>query len=317
LPEERFWKRHSPHGEAPLSLAGSVALHGLVIGALLLAAVYLTALLFQPERSLPIEPVRLDGIGQSGKDGGKQGGPGNLAENLGGPQGKDNEAAPGDEKGPPRVKLTPAESQRMKENFDPSLHRAIENSPQGRALARLEKSLRDQLMKGLGGQKGGGKDGGPGQGKIGTNKRIERMLRWNMHFTVSSGREYLAQLRGLGAILAIPVAEKQYKFVTDLRPGAPLVDKDLSAINCIYWIDDKPASVRDLMAALGLDLRPSRFVAFMPTELEETLYRLEREYVTTRLKVPFQEDRIDETHFRVVSTRRGYRPEVLRVTLKP
>src|SRR5262249_8975439 len=31
-PEEKFWKRYSPHGEAPLSLVGSFALHALAVG---------------------------------------------------------------------------------------------------------------------------------------------------------------------------------------------------------------------------------------------------------------------------------------------
>src|SRR5262249_1601210 len=35
-PEEQFWKRYSPHGELPLSGVGSLALHALVVGTLVL-----------------------------------------------------------------------------------------------------------------------------------------------------------------------------------------------------------------------------------------------------------------------------------------
>jgi hypothetical protein len=68
-PEEQFWKRYSPHGEAPLSLAGSLGLHALAFGGLLLFGVYLVNLLVKPQRNIPVEPVRLAGGG--GAPGGK------------------------------------------------------------------------------------------------------------------------------------------------------------------------------------------------------------------------------------------------------
>jgi hypothetical protein len=147
------------------------------------------------------------------------------------------------------------------------------------------------------------------------------MLRWHMLFRANSGEEYLRQLRGLGTILAIPVREgkePEYRIVRDLRPGAALLDEDLSKIQRIYWFEKQPNSVRDIMSALGHpELRPSQIVAFMPQKLEAELYRMEKNYVENVLGVkPFDEDRIDETDFHVVPTPRGYRPELLRVTLK-
>src|SRR4051794_14095392 len=73
-PEERFWKRYSPHGEMPLSFAGSLSLHLLIIGGLVIATLYLGSFLFKEKRSLPVEPVRFGGGG--GKVGGKGTGPG-------------------------------------------------------------------------------------------------------------------------------------------------------------------------------------------------------------------------------------------------
>src|SRR5207248_2356148 len=110
------------------------------------------------------------------------------------------------------------------------------------------------------------------------------MLRWHMRFTASTGNEYVAQLADLGAILAFPVSEgggeTEYRLVRDLKARpAQLLKEDLSQIQRIYWIDDKPRSVQDVTAALGLKIRPSRFVAFMPEELEKELHDMERAYV--------------------------------------
>src|SRR4051794_37825533 len=68
-PPEQFWKRYSPHHEAPLSAAGSFALHALGVGALALAALYLGSLFFRPARSLPVDPVQLSAPGKPGPDG--------------------------------------------------------------------------------------------------------------------------------------------------------------------------------------------------------------------------------------------------------
>ena len=78
---------------------------------------------------------------------------------------------------------------------------------------------------GSGGGKGSGSGTGEGigvgSGKSKLNDREKRMLRWHMRFTANSGQEYLDQLRGLGAILAVPVVERpepQYKVIRNLTP---------------------------------------------------------------------------------------------------
>src|SRR5262249_9110275 len=106
----------------------------------------------------------------------------------------------------------------------------------------------------------------------------------------------------------------------DLRRGGKLLDEDVTKIQRIYWIDSKPSSVRDVVAALGLTLRhkPGHIVAFMPEKLESELYRMERRYVENVLRVrPFVAKNVDETTSRVVPVARGgHRPERLSVTLK-
>src|SRR4051812_11037220 len=75
-PEERFWKRYSPHGEAPLSAAGSFALHLLGVGGLFLFALYVANLFYNPTTSLPVEPVRFALGGGGGSKHGVGTGPG-------------------------------------------------------------------------------------------------------------------------------------------------------------------------------------------------------------------------------------------------
>jgi hypothetical protein len=129
-------------------------------------------------------------------------------------------------------------------------------------------------------------------------QRQKRMLRWTLHFNTNNGPDYVGQLHGLGAILAIPVQERPepvYKVVSDLaRRPARLLPEDVSKIQRIYWIDNNPQSVGDAMAALGLPLRPSYFVAFLPEEVENRLFELEKAQARGR-----PEDDIHETRFRV------------------
>jgi hypothetical protein len=140
------------------------------------------------------------------------------------------------------------------------------------------------------------------------------MLRWTMLFNTQTGADYLRQLRGLGAILAVPVKEgerPEYRVVRNLsqRP-AQLRDEDLSKIKRIYWMDGNPRSVREVMSALGLQLQPSHFVAFMPEELEKKLLRLEKAHQG------LEENEIFETKFRIVEKGGRFEPEVIEQTRK-
>ena len=339
-PEEQFWRRYSPHGEAPLSLAGSIALHTLGLGGALLLIIYIASLLSKTTQSLPVEPVRLalGGGGGSKAGTGDTKGIGRAPEDLGTP---DENPQPGIDDAPPRPALDKVEISKVEDKYTPADARYINqsNSEPAKAFARLDDKLRNKFKptdglepgKGKGGTGSGGGTGdgtGPGEGagagpgKATLNKREKRMLRWHMRFTANSGTEYLAQLRGLGAILAFPVtegADPTYKVVHDLHRGrAKLQDEDLSKISRIYWIDDNPKSVKDILDALGLSLprTPSRFVAFMPQELEDKLFQQEKRYVEKVLRLPFNEDKIEETVFRAARTPTGYKAELISVSVK-
>jgi hypothetical protein len=146
-------------------------------------------------------------------------------------------------------------------------------------------------------------------------KQQERMLRWTMSFNTRTGEDYVRQLRGLGAILAVPVHKEgqqpDYRLVRDLsRRPAKLLDEDLSKIRSIYWIDDKPRSVQEVMNVLQLKLQPPHFVAFMPDKLEQKLLQLEKAYRG------LAEDQIEETKFRIVERDGRFEPQVVEQTPK-
>jgi len=293
-----------------------------------------------PQQQPPVEPVRLIG-GGGGQVKGQGDGPNRGAPEDGGQKdAEDDVTIPGlNEKVPALPELNQAERKQIAEKFDPEDVRLIEksNNEMARSMAKLEDNVRKKLSEGVRSSKGGGGTGegggkdkgkdtgkgdqkGPGESKATLTQREKRMLRWNMRFTAHNGVEYVAQLRSLGAILAFPVNEgpnPEYQLVRDLRPGAKLLNEDLSSIQRIYWIDDKPQSVRDVVNALGLKINPSRFVAFMPEELEQDLYKMEKGYIEHVLKrKKFDEEDIDETHFQVVFKGGKYRPELQSVTMK-
>jgi hypothetical protein len=334
-PDEQFWQRYSPHGELPLSGATSLALHVVPLVVLLLFGGWLASHLFKPTRKVPVEPVRLAiNPGGGGDPRGKGDGPGVGESKEEAVEGTPD--APAKTEPPPkRPSLSrPEVSKAVEKTFTPSAVRYLRKNETDntRAYVQLEEGVRSQLRRGLSrpagkGKGGPGSGGGTGSGK-GTGKgsgkgpgqkatltqREKRMLRWQMRFAANNGPQYLAQLRALGAILAIPI-NGEYQVVRNLQPPARPQVEDLSAIQRIYWIDDNPRSVRDVMAALGLRIATDRFVAFMPQELEDKLFEMEKKAMIKR-KGHFNEDEIYETVFRVVPGGRGYTPVLSSITFK-
>ncbi len=310
LPEERFWRRYSPHGELPLSGAGSFALHALAVGLLVLLG-FLGVWFARPNRTLPVEAVQVAGGGSGTPNGGEGSkGPGRGAEVV------DEQNRQGDDPNvPSQPKLAQPQKQPPAVQFKEG-ERLISANPEAmQAFERLgaAQSKRDDGRRAARGP-AGPPGGPPGPGPAGPprTKQQERMLRWTMSFNTRTGEDYVRQLRGLGAILAIPVKEgerPEYRLVRDLsRRPAQLLDEDLSKIQRIYWLDSNPRSVREVMNTLGLRQQPSHFVAFMPEELEKKLLRLEKAYRG------LEENQIFETKFRVVERGARFEPEVIEQT---
>jgi hypothetical protein len=70
----------------------------------------------------------------------------------------------------------------------------------------------------------------------------------------------------------------------------------VSQLREIYWVDINPPPV---MQALGLQMTPSHFAAFMPLELEERLARMELKYMGRK------EEQIIKTRFLVIPKQGG------------
>jgi hypothetical protein len=339
-PDERFWQRYSPHSEFPLSGAASFGLHLLVFGLLALLAWFGAMLFGHASRSLPVEAVRLETGGGGGNPHGRGDGPGvgKAPEEAGSAEEAPDNPTPNETVKRPDLKLDAGARTPLK--FDREATRYIQqtDSDSARAFERLKdvtSKIRVPDGKAAGHGRGGtGSGGGSGDGTgTGTGngrgegagkltQREKRMLRWSMLFNTNSAPDYLSQLQGLGAILAIPVREDasgiDYRLIRDLsaRP-AKLLNEDVKQIQRIYWIDDKPQSVMDVMAVLQVPLArpPSHFVAFMPDELEAQLLKLELAYFEKKHKGRGEDD-ILSTKFRINRTARGYVPEVIAQKVK-
>jgi hypothetical protein len=179
-------------------------------------------------------------------------------------------------------------------------------------LNQLGREARKSLREGTpnGSDAHGTPSGPPGPLSKGTNRiqveRVKRQLRWTMTFNTRDGSDYLHQLKALGAILAYEGLDGKYMIIRDLgkRPAkaeaAALPDR-------IYWIDDRPESVKSLAVALGIPT-PKKFVAFFPENLEKELLRKELAYAGR------SEQDIHETRFNIVPAPTGYTPRVVSQT---
>jgi hypothetical protein len=343
-PEEKFWQRYSPHSEAPLSGVTSGVIHALAIGLLLLIIYikYMTGI-EEENRSLPVDVVRFTG-GGGGTPGAKVGGTG--GSETGDTDGSDSNPDRPMGPEPPRLpELAPAKAEGIKQEFnnDPTADwYSKHGSTPSTVLFDLEKGARDTLRKsvnpgaggGGGGMGGSGQDGGrdsgkdkgmgggtgPGNGGGVITVREKRVLRWAMTFNTRDGRDYLAQLTGLGAKIGIPIEGKEGKFllIDDLRNPTVAVEKDVSKLNLIYWIDSKPESVQSLFSVIPhhQPSQPSYFVAFFPKKIEDRLLDLEMDFASRRYNGLKDENRIHETKFDVIRSGAAYDVRVNMVYLK-
>jgi hypothetical protein len=317
-----FWKKYSPHHEFPLSLSSSIFLH--ILGFVLLGGFLLAFFGLNREKELPINTVVVAGGG---------GNPNGVGNNRGAGVLPSNEAVDDKDKPQPdrvaeninKEQLTKPEAKKAEL---PPLDKGVrpieaDTSAADTKLGAIGDKLRAKIAgaiagKGQGGPGSGGGQGsgtgtgignasGPGRGNL--TQREKRQLRWTMMFNTRSGEDYVDQLIGLGAILAIPAGPNhEYLVIRDLdRRHGPIQPKreDLGDLNRIYWVDNKPQSVYSLAMALGIRPVPEHFVAFFPPELEKELAEKEQKYSSSK------EEDIEETVFRVVRSGNRYEPIVI------
>mgnify|MGYP000067778280 FL=1 len=308
LPEEEFWEKYNKRLEFPLATVTAVLLH---IGIAALLIFILVRLMNREDTSpVPVQLVQVLGLDDGGGLGSS--GSGGVEDPFVQADAEPDRAIINSLPNPNQLPEIRDEIRQTIRYFDEQGRLPISDS-NAAAYASLEESIRKKLLgarQGAGDGPGSGFDGsaGKGPGGSGADSTLGRNLRWVLRFRVSSGRDYLDQLRAMQAKLLVPIpnTDKALFFpdLNDLSRHRIATDDDLRQLaNQIKFCDTRRDAVWQVAGTLQLDFKPATFWAFFPKSLEEELARLERNYRNRR-----PED-IEETIFRV--TFRGGMPEVV------
>lgn len=303
-PEIKFWKRYSPHHELPLSSAMSVLLHTLLVGLLFLAGV----LVVRSRDTKPLEIGTLV-IGDGSENGGEGERAGAALEHREAGPRMNSATEPNLPIRPEKALEAPQPKPIPLPPVDDPNRRIIGEAE--RAVGQLSartRDLRDRLLQQQRAQRPGGPSGSGPQGSPSgrMNNLARRMDRWVLTFETRDGFDYLRQLEALGAILAVPLEGDRFLVIRDLkqRPARGTIET-VADMHRIFWIDDKPESVRSLARALPLERVPARIVAFFPNQLEDELLRKELAFRNRR------EEDIRKTYFRLRRNGDRFEPVVV------
>lgn len=156
-------------------------------------------------------------------------------------------------------------------------------APNAAAISMLDESIRKKLLgsrKGAGGGAGSGDDGskGKGPGGTGADSTRARGLRWVLRFRVANGRDYVDQLKAMGAEILVPLPPdgKRCALVQDLNSPSQKIasDADMDRLaGKIQFGEPRKDQVKDVCEALGIKApsTPTTFWACFPEGLEEEL----------------------------------------------
>jgi hypothetical protein len=308
-PEEEFWKKYNSHYECPIGFASSILALVIVVAVLVASLLYIGS----AHDTKPVSITNLGGDDDAGVGSIGGGGQENPIQT--------GEPTPADLARPelPQDLNQVKEELAEKLKIDPTDNIPIPDNVAA-AFGALDKELQDKLtgaQKGRPGGSGKGDDvGGTGVGGTGADSTRARGLRWVLRFKTTSGRDYLAQLKAMKAIVMIPVPPDNKKMIIIRDPGNPRTDEyatdaDIAAQgNKIQFQDVRKESNEAIAEALRLPRVPSAFWAFFPKGLEEEMSRMEVAYQNKRA-----ED-IKETIFQVIVTGGEARLKVVAQRLK-
>jgi hypothetical protein len=282
-PEESFDEKYNKRMEFPLSLVSAIFVHVLVGAVLVVLLVY--AIGAETDKSpTKMSLVNLEGLDEKGS--GAVGSGGNEVDL----KFKDEGFAETD--------LNPIVN-------TPKLPEVRENRPNPIVSPDTVQNKKQEQpqggKQGTGLEKGSGNDNsqGPGPGGKGTDSTQARNMRWVLRFKVESGRDYIEQLKAMGAeiIFQVPDSERII-LIADL--GKPKEQKQASEedqkrlAKKVKFNDSREQAVKSVIGTLGLEnVSPKSFWAFFPKEVEDEIARKELNYRNRR-----SED-IEETVFRV------------------
>lgn len=314
--EGAFWRTYSPRFEMPISY---------VVAALAIALVlfFISLLMYfhfqnnegyKPGPQLGLtDGSDATGAGESGAGGAED--PKNIGDNTA-PTRDDIKDVVQDIDKLPTFKEDLANSIRLE---DPNSPIALSDKKAASYMA-LADSLRDKMLglKKGDGTKGNGGEGGNPTGKgdgTGSDSTRARTLRWVIAFKTLGGRDYLDQLKALGAKVIVPTSDGKGAFLFRSLDGNPpqgklMNESDWNELSGLVQFSDYTALSRQQVGeALGMNM-PKGFWAFFPKELEKELARKEIGYQQRRT-----ED-IEETKFECVNRGGKYELVVTRQTLK-
>jgi hypothetical protein len=302
-PEESFDEKYNKRMEFPLAVVSGILFHVLV-GALLIVVLVWVLGPGGDRSGVPVKLVALQGLDDSG-------------EGSTGSGGIDDPAVRDDSdsfKGLDSL-LDPSKIPEIKENsptikyLDPTGNLPI-SAANAQAYDSLSESVRKKLLgqrQGAGKEQGSGYDGsqGKGPGGTGADSTLGRNMRWVLRFKVTSGGDYLDQLRAMEAEILVPIpnTDKCIIIPDTARPKDQRTasDDDMRRLaDKIKFSDTRPEAVKGVARTLGLDFTPTSFWAFFPKRIEDELSKKETGYRNRRA-----ED-IEETIFRVRVTGSGY-----------
>jgi hypothetical protein len=285
--------------EFPLSTVGSVFLH-IIIFAVVVYGLF--GLMGDEDRTNPpLQLVQVGGLDDSGEGSAGSGGQEDPVRELN----VDPYAGLKDSFATPQA-LADAKADLKQFILDDPNGNLSVAAPNVAAYEKLDKTLKEKLLggrRGAGNQKGKGFDdtAGTGPGGAGADSTRARGLRWVLRFRISGGRDYLDQLKAMGAEILVPLPpdNKKCLIIRDLGSPRPVVatDADLNRLaGKIQFSDNRAQPVREVLAELGVSApgsQPKAFWAFFPKDVEEQLAHKEKGYRNRRA-----ED-IEETIFRV------------------
>jgi hypothetical protein len=314
LPEERFWQKHSPNQEFPISSLSSVALH---VGAAVSLVLFFNFVIGSSrDTAMPVEVI--EGFADSGGGGEANGSA--MSPIAGEPR---IERATEDEipKDAPKPNKSMAALPDVLRDLPdlPTNPEANREADTADAMAKLDNAAKAPAPKkptpappssgkgntGSGSGQGPGKGGGAGTGDQPGGQgtvRQNRNHRWTISFSTSSGTDYLKQLNALGAILVGEFADGSkfmYRQLGRMPVPAEPIDPELNTK--MRWTDENPTFVADLSRAMGLERTPNYVKAYFPYKLENELLKLELAYRGRK------EEEIHSTTFRVFLEGDGYR----------
>jgi len=315
--EATFWRTYSPRFEMPISY---------VVSALAIASgLFLITLLmflaggfdekFKPGLKIGLtDGSDADGEGQTG--GGPEIDPKVIGDNTAPTRDEMKDILPDLEK----LDAFKADLTKSIKLDDPNSTVSLSDS-KATAYAALDQQIRDRM---IGAKKGDGTTGKQGEGGnptgkgdgTGSDSTRARTLRWVIAFKTLGGRDYLDQLKALGAKVIVPTADGKGAFLFRSLDGNPpqgklMTEADWNELSGLVQFSDYTALSRQQVGeSLGMGNLPKGFWAFFPKELEKELARKEIGYQQRR-----SED-IDETKFECVNRGGKYELVVTRQTLK-